>query len=244
MAAYLRTFRLQRTATEGAQPAPQDRRLGEAILTAAAKGVIDADTLDRQIAPLFTDQGRIAPSEAGLMDVLNSAQDSRRAAKINGVRVRLDRGAKARLQHHQAALVGQLPPAPGLTEAQFQRAAVTSTQAWYQRATADAYADLEANDPELFDAAARGRDLASAARIGFGGLDEGALYGLLPGRPEDEDFYRARAFFTPAGDPVPRDQVRLMRLNHEPEYAGQVLTSLLAFDRRDGAVLAHLWTND
>lgn len=244
MVGYLKTFRLQRSAAEGPQRAPQDQRLGDAIKAAAAAGVIDADTMDRQIAPLFVDQGRIAKSEAGLVDVLNSARDGRRRAEVDGVRVRLDRGAKQRLAHHQATLAGRLPPAGPISEAAFQGAAVTSAQAWYQRATADAYADIEANDPEAFDAAARARDLASAARIGFGGVDEGALYGLLPGRPEDEDFYRARAFFTPAGDPVPRDEVRLMRLNHEPEYAGQVLTSLLAFDRRDGGLLAHLWTTD
>lgn len=241
MANYLRTFRLQRSATEGPRHEDQDRRLGEAIMQVAARGVIDADAMDQQIAPLFRDQGRIARSEEGLVDILNSARDSRRAAKINGIRVRLDRGAKARLAHHQAELAARLPPAGPISEAAFQQAAVGAAQAWYQRATDAAYQDLKDNDPEAFDPAAQARDVASAARIGFGA--EG-LYQLAPARAEDEAFYRERAFFTQGGDPVPRDQVRLMTLAHEPEYAGQQLTSLLAFDRRDGALLAHLWTQD
>lgn len=241
---YLRTFSIQRSATEGTRQTRQDRELGEAIKGAAEGGLIDADQMDRQIAPLFTDRGRVAKSESGLVDLLDAARDGRRRSEIDGVRIRMTPDAERRFVHHRAALDAKIAPKPGLSEAQFGAAAAKSAQAWYRQAVTAAWADIEADDPELFDGAARDRDLATAARITFGGADEAAVYGLLPERREDTDFYAGRAFFTPAGDPVPREQVRLHRLNHEPEYAGQVLTSLLAFDRRDGSVLAHLWTVD
>lgn len=242
MKTYLKTFSVQRSATEGPVRLRQDRRLGEAIVNSAAQGVIDVDVLDKTIAPLLRDGGQIAKSEQGLVDLLDSARDGRRRVELDGQRIRLTPAAERRFVHHRAGLEAQIAPAGPISDAAFGQASLASAQQWYRQATTAAYADIEADDPEAFDAAARARDLASADRITLAGA-ENALYKLQPARPEDEDFYRARAFFTPAGDPVPRDQVQLRILNHEPEYAGQMLTSLLAFDRRDGGLLAHLWTN-
>lgn len=71
------------------------------------------------------------------------------------------------------------------------------------------------------------------------------MYALVAARAEDTNFYADRQFFSQAGDPVPKEQVRLQMMHHEPEYAGgQQLTSLLAFDRRSGDMMAHLWTSD
>lgn len=244
MKAYRRSFSLQRSAGEGPHRSQADAKLGAAIKKAAEDGVIDAQEINRDIAPRFTDRGVIGKAEAPLVDLLDKARDGRRRVELDGVRLRMTPEAEARFVHHRAALEAKLEPAPGLTEAAYGRAAAESAKAWYRQAVTAAWADIEADDPEMFDPAARDRDLALAARLTFGGRDEAAMWSLLPPNPEDTAFYAGRAFFTPAGDPVPPGQVRLHRVNHEPEYAGQMLTSLLAFDRRDGGMLAHLWTVD
>lgn len=240
---YLRTFSVQTSATEGARRIRQDRELGEAIKKAAEAGPIDVGTLDREVVPHFKDAGRVAKSESGLVDLLDKARDGRRKAQIDGVRIRMTPEAERRFVHHRSQLEAKLAPAPGLSEAQYGVAATASIAAWYRAAVTEAWADIEVDDEEMFSVAARDRDLALADRLRFGGAP-GALLTVRAAAPEDVEFYRNRAFFTAGGDPVPSAQVWLHRIEHEPEYAGQVLTSLLAMDRRDGALLAHLWTTD
>ncbi len=134
-------------------------------------------------------------------------------------------------------------PAPPVGLGQ-EAAVLAAARAWYREHVEKAYAEIRADGEIEVRAGSQDSDRALAERIEFGKEEQTAMWLLVPAPIEDVVFYRGERFFTAARHPVPPPEVALFRLNHEPEYAGQMLTSLLAFDRRDGALLAHLWTVD